>query len=70
MVKAPIRLDVPCKRRIEGLSFRCDPVNDGTFQTFGVIGTGIRDALLNLDRRRVKERQAIQQTRNVYVAMV
>jgi hypothetical protein len=65
MVKAPIRLNVLGKRRVEELPFRCDPVNHGTFQAFGVIGTGTRDSLLNLDRCRVKEHQAIQQTRNL-----
>jgi len=37
MIKPTIHLDVACKRRVESLSQRNNPVEDRTLESFGVI---------------------------------
>ena len=46
MVEASIDLDIPCNGRVEGLPMRDDPIKDGPFQTFCVVGSGTGDSLL------------------------
>jgi hypothetical protein len=48
VIEATICFDVACKRGYEGLSRRGDPVDDDTFEAFGVVRSGTRDTLLNL----------------------
>src|SRR6202035_2905580 len=49
MIKPTVRLDVACKRGVESLSQRNNPVEDRTLEPFGVIRPSTRNALLNLE---------------------
>ena len=46
MIETLIDLDISCNRRIERLPMRNDPVQNGSFQTFCVVGLGTGDSLL------------------------
>jgi hypothetical protein len=49
MMESTISLNIASQWRIQRLSARSDPVQDGTLQAFGVIGSGARNAFLDLD---------------------
>ena len=49
MVEAAICFDIARERGGERLSGRRDPVDNDTFQAFGVVGSCTRDTFLNLD---------------------
>ena len=48
MIETLINLNVASERRYERLIMRCEPVNDGTLQTLGVIRSGTASAFLEL----------------------
>jgi hypothetical protein len=48
MVKTAVCLDIARQRRVEGLSPRSDPIEDGTFQALRIVGSRVRGSLLNL----------------------
>jgi len=50
MMKSAISLDIASQWRIQRLPARSDPVQHGTLQAFGVIGSGARNAFLDLDK--------------------
>lgn len=51
VIKAAVDLGVARNRWIEGLAPGGDPVQNGTLQSFGVVGSSTRRPFLNLDRR-------------------
>jgi hypothetical protein len=64
-MKAPVNLDITRKGRIEWLSPRCDPVQDGAFQALGVVRSSTCRTLLDLrlcelGRRRIHCESAYQ----------
>ena len=48
VIETSINLNVASERRYERLITRCEPVNDGTLQTLGVVGSGTASAFLEL----------------------
>ena len=48
VVETSINLNVASERRYERLITRCEPFNDGTLQTLGVVGPGAASVFLEL----------------------